>query len=320
MKDIVIGIDLGGTNIKAGAVSPTGTILFHQSTPTNAAQGPEAVADRIAEAALQCRDGVPNGRQRTAGIGIGSPGTIDLGKGIVQFSPNLPGWTDIPLRDMVEKRTGLPCVLENDANAAALGEQWVGAGRGTSSVVIFTLGTGIGGGIVLDGKVWHGFNGVAAEIGHMSIDPHGPKCGCGNTGCIEAYASATAMVRRMKEAIASGQRTSLAARGDRLTAKDIYDAATAGDKAARENMQETGRYLGVAISNIMHILNPEVVVLSGGVTAAGDMLMRPILEEVDKRTLEASRRNVQVLFARLGDDAGVIGTARCFMMSARMPG
>ncbi|MHC5035594.1 MAG: ROK family protein [Planctomycetota bacterium] len=231
------------------------------------------------------------------------------------FSPNLPGWHDIPLRRMVQSGVGLQTVLDNDANVAALGEQWVGAGRGASSLVLLTLGTGIGGGIVLDGRIWHGGAGVAGEIGHMSIDPAGPVCGCGNHGCLEAHASATAMVRRMREAIEGGARSSLASRLADLAAADIHQAALAGDEAARQNVEETGRYLGVGVSNIMHILNPQVIVMSGGVTAAGDMLMAPLLDEVRKRTLAASQKDVRICFAELPNDAGIIGAARCSMLA-----
>jgi len=314
MQEIVIGVDLGGTNIKAGAVRADGKVLVRHSLPTEASKGPEAVADRIADAIRLCIEGVEGGAEATAGVGVGTPGPLDLKEGVVLFAPNLPGWRDIPLKRMVQERVGLPCIVENDANAAALGEQWMGAGHGAGSLVLFTLGTGIGGGIVLGGKVWHGFAGVAAEIGHMSINPDGPQCNCGNRGCIEAYASATGMVRRMREAIAAGADSRLAARAGELTARDIYEAAVAGDEAARENMEKTGFYLGVAIANIMHILNPEVVVLSGGVTGAGDMLLEPIRRTVAERALEAARQGVRVCFSELGGDAGVIGAARSFMV------
>ena len=314
MQDIVIGVDLGGTNIKAGAVSADGKVLYRCRRSTDAFAGPDAVADRIADAARECADSVYEGVGRASGVGIGSPGLIDSRAGDVALATNFAGFTDLPLCRMVEERAGMPCSLENDANAAALGEQWVGAGGGTSSLVMLTLGTGIGGGVVLDGKVWSGFGGVAGEIGHMCIDPDGPPCSCGKRGCIEAFASATGIVRRMKEAIAEGRATGLAGLGDALTSRDIYEAARAGDEAARKNMAMTGRYLGMAISNLMHILNPEVIVMSGGVTGAGEVLMGPIREEVDRRAMDASRENVRVCFAQLGDDAGLIGAARSFMV------
>ena len=313
MQDIVIGADLGGTNIKAAAVDLSGHLLFRCDMPTQAAEGPEAVCDRIADAVRECLAGVENGPQRAAGVGVGSPGPLDLNEGVVLEAPNLPGWVNIPLRANMERRLDLPCVVENDGNAAALAEQWMGVGHGADSLVLFTLGTGIGGGIVLDGRVWHGMSGVAAEMGHMSIDPDGPRCNCGNKGCVEVYASAPAMVRRMREAIDGGAQTSLAARRDAITARDIHQAAVAGDGPALENMRATGFYLGVAVSNIMHILNPRVVAFSGGVTAAGDMLLGPIRDTVLERTIEACRQGVEVCFAALGENAGAIGAARSFM-------
>lgn len=315
MEDLIVGVDLGGTNIKAGLITAAGEIVQRHRLETRPERGPEAVAQTICEAARRCMEtaGVEPGSVR--GLGVGSPGTIDLANGVVLFSPNLPGWGDIPLRRMIEEDIGLPCALDNDANVAALGEQWVGAGQGASSFVLLTLGTGIGGGIVLDGRIWHGGNGVAGEIGHMSINPDGPPCGCGNRGCLEVYASATAMVRRMRQAVERGVESSLGSRLDALTAEDIHKAALAGDQAARQNIETTGRYLGLGVSNIMHILNPRVIAFSGGVTAAGDMLMTPLLDEVQKRTLEASRRDVRVCPAELPNDAGIIGAARCFMLS-----
>jgi glucokinase len=315
MPDLTIGVDLGGTNIKVGLVTAEGKIVRSHRVTTEAQRGPQAVAERICEA---CRDLLAAaGEQLPAvrGVGVGSPGTIDIENGVVLFSPNLDGWNDIPLRQMVEQGLEKDCVVDNDANVAALAEQWVGVGRGTGSLVLLTLGTGIGGGIVLDERIWHGGNGVAGEVGHMSINPDGPRCGCGNRGCLEAYASATAMVRRMREAIEAGTPTSLADRKDELTAALIHGAAVAGDAAARENIEQTGRYLGVGVSNLMHILNPEVVAFSGGVTAAGEMLLEPVRREVEWRTLEASRRDVRISLSALPEDAGLIGAARCFMIA-----
>ncbi len=314
MADLVMGVDLGGTNIKAGVVSPEGEVAARCNAPTHAELGPEAVAGNICETVRRCASRAGVELASLAGIGIGSPGTIDLEAGVVLFSPNLPGWHDIPLREMVRGELGLPCVLDNDGNVAALAEQWRGAGRGASAVVLLTLGTGIGGGIVLDGRIWHGADGVAGEVGHMSINPDGPRCGCGNRGCLEVYGSATAMVRRMKESIAAGAETTLA-EVDELTAREIHRAAVAGDAAARENVEATGRYLAVGVSNLLHLLNPRVVAFSGGVTAAGDMLLNPLVDEVGRRTLGASRRNVRICFSKLPNDAGLLGAARCFMLA-----
>ncbi|MHC4480128.1 MAG: ROK family protein [Planctomycetota bacterium] len=313
-KDLVVGVDLGATNIRAGLVSLSGEVSRRRQAATPAAQGTEAVADAIAAAVRACVS-AGGGGGPVRGVGLGSPGTIDLENGVVLFSPNMPGWRDVPLRSMVERRLELPVALENDANAAALGEQWVGAGRGAPSLVLLTLGTGIGGGIVLGGRIWHGAGGVAGEIGHMCIDPQGPRCGCGSRGCLETYASATAMVARMQRAIRDGVRTSLRDAADELTAARIHRAAVAGDAAARENIEMSGRYLGVGVSNIMHVLNPQVVALSGGVTAAGQMLLEPLLDEVGRRTLAAASEGARICFAELPEDAGLIGAARAFVLA-----
>lgn len=314
MRTIYAGVDLGGTNIKVGLVTEDAELIHRCSLRTRAHEGPEAVAGRICRGLTQCAREADVDPGDLAGVGMGSPGTIDRHSGVVTFSPNLPGWRDVPLRRLVQEATGLPCALENDANAAALAEQWVGAGREASSLVLFTLGTGIGGGIVLDDRVWHGANGVAGEIGHMSINPDGPLCGCGNRGCIEAYASATAMVRRLREAVGAGAETPLASELEQLTARRIHEAAVEGDAVAAENIAQTGRYLGVAVSNIMHALNPRVIAFSGGMTAAGEMLLAPLRDEIARRTMEDSRRDVKICLGQLPETAGIIGAARSFMM------
>jgi glucokinase len=213
---------------------------------------------------------------------------------------------------MIMERLSIPCVLENDANAAAWGEKWVGAGKEVSSMVMMTIGTGIGGGIVIDNKLWRGANNVAAEIGHMVIQMDGPKCNCGNYGCIEAYASATAMVRRFKELLKSGISSSLKDY-DEITAKKINDAALQGDKASLNIIEETGRYLGIAIMNILHVLTPEMSVLAGGMAGSGELLMNPMRQLIQQRAFEASYKNTKIVFSELGNDAGIIGAAGCLL-------
>ncbi|MBM4083444.1 MAG: ROK family protein, partial [Planctomycetes bacterium] len=230
------------------------------------------------------------------------------------FAPNLPGWRNIALCRKVQDALRIPTFLENDANAAAYGEKWVGVGQKVDSLVLFTLGTGIGGGVIINNEVLHGVNDAAAELGHMTVVIDGVKCGCGNRGCVEAYASVPGMVRRMKEAVEKGQPSKLAARikkGQEITGKDIHAAAVKGDAAARAIIEETGMYLGIAAVNMMHIVNPAMVVFAGGMTAAGDMLLNAIRAEVKKRALEASAAKTEILFARVGDDAGLIGSAGC---------
>ena len=314
-QDPVIGVDLGATNTKVGLVQVDGGVVCRCSLATEPRQGPDATAERICRAALDLIRQVGLRVADIRGVGIGSPGAVDAESGVVAFWPNVPSWRAVPLRRLFERRLGLPCVVENDGNAAALAEHWIGVGRGLSSLVLLTLGTGIGGGIVLDGRLWRGASGAAGELGHMSIDPSGLACVCGGRGCLQAYAGAPAIVSRMCQALAAGVPTMLAGHEGELTADLVHQAALADDQAARRNICETGRYLGVAASNLMHVLNPPAVVFSGGVAAAGSMLLNPVKEEVARRTLEASRRGVKLAISAVPDDAGIIGAARRFMLA-----
>jgi len=298
-----------------GLVQADGRVVCRCALPTEPRQGPEATAERICRAALELIRQVGLRVADIRGVGIGSPGAVDAESGVVGFWPNVPSWRAVPLRRLFERGLGLPCVVENDGNAAALAEHWIGVGRGLSSLVLLTLGTGIGGGVVLDGRLWRGASGAAGELGHVSIDPHGPACACGGRGCLQAYASAPAIVSRMRRALTAGVPSVLAGHEGGLTAELVHQAALADDQAARRNICETGRYLGVAASNLMHVLNPQAIVFSGGVAAAGAMLLNPIKEEVARRTLEAGRRGVKLAISAVPGDAGIIGAARCFMLA-----
>ena len=308
-----MGIDLGGTNIKGGVVDGTGRALCRVSIPTEAAEGPEAVADRMAEVARQAVRKSGATWRRVRAVGIGSPGTMDIPAGIVLEPPNLPGWRDVPLRDMVAQRLGVESHLENDANAAAYGEFWVGAGKRVSSLVMFTLGTGIGGGIVVDGKLVDGAHSCSAEVGHHCIQmDNGRRCACGRIGCLEAYASATAVVKRTGEALAAGARSSLSKlrrRGERITAKAVFDAAYAGDRLGRRIVAETARYLAIGAVNLIHIVNPEMVVYTGGMTAAGKPFLDAIGTHIRALAFEVPAAKTRVVYAKLGDSAGFIGAA-----------
>lgn len=312
MGSYVIGIDLGGTNLKAGIVSKDGAIHQRFSVPTKASADPQTISNQIFNLIDDSRNSSILSKSDIIGIGLCSAGLIDKNGETVIFSPNLPQWRNIPIKRLVMERFSLPCVLENDANAAAWGEKWMGAGKESNSLVMITLGTGIGGGIVIDNKLWRGANNVAAEIGHMIIQMDGPKCNCGNFGCIEVYASATAMVRRFKESLQRGT-SSLLQNSSEITAKLINDAAIQGDQASLKILQETGQYLGIALVNIMHILNPELIVLTGGVIGSGDLLMNPIKEVIKQKAFEASSKNTEIVFSKLGSDAGIIGVAGCLL-------
>ncbi|MDE1889241.1 MAG: ROK family protein [Planctomycetota bacterium] len=312
MGNYVIGIDLGGTNLKAGLVDKGGKITHRLSIKTNYNADPQAISNQIFELIDEIIKEARVKKSDIIGVGLGSPGLIDKKGETIIFSPNLPRWRNIPIKLLVTERFNTPCVLENDANAAAWGEKWVGAGKDVSSLVMLTLGTGIGGGIVIGNKLWRGANNVAAEIGHMIIQMDGPKCSCGNNGCIEAYASATAMVRRFKELLKSGVSSSLKDSRE-ITAKIINDAAFQGDKASLDVIEETGRYLGIALVNIMHILNPEMIVLTGGMIGSGELLMNPIRQVTKQKAFEASYKDTKIVFSQLGNDAGIIGAAGCLL-------
>jgi len=315
LGNYVIGIDLGGTNLRTGLVDRNGKIHHRLSIKTENNADPQTISNQIfylIDEIINVGAGLKPAPPNIIGVGLGSPGLVDKKGETILFSPNLPLWRNIPIKRMVSERFSVPCVLENDANAAAWGEKWVGAGKEADSLVMLTLGTGIGGGIIINNKLWRGVNNVAAEIGHMVIQMDGPKCSCGNYGCIEAYASATALVRRFKELLKSGMPSSLKDAGD-VTAKMINDAAFQGDKASLDVIKETGHYLGVALVNIMHVLNPEVIVLTGGMIGSGDLLMNPIKQVIKEKAFEASAKETKIVFSQLGNDAGIIGAAGCLL-------
>ena len=308
MAERVIGIDLGGTNIKAGVIDLEGQVIARVSVQTETDKGRDVIVQNLCTAAEKAAEAAGITKREVRGVGLGVPGTLDLTGGVILFSPNLPCLNEAPIRDLVADGLAVPVVLENDANAAAWGEKWAGAGKGARSLVMFTLGTGIGGGIIINDEIVHGCNNVAAELGHQVLVWDGVRCACGNIGCIETYASCPGMVRRMKEAIKDGASSTL--RGD-FEAADIAQAAQDGDETALRILEETGRMLGAIATNMMHILNPEMVVFAGGMIAAGDLLLQPIRDEVQKRALDASKEKTQVVFAELGGDAGLIGAAGC---------
>ncbi len=305
-----IGIDVGGTAIKGGLVTKTGEVLRRETIPTESRRGPGQVVGRIAALVASQRQ-TPRGADVTA-VGLGVPGIIRRREGVVVASPNLPGWENLPLARLVEAATGLKVLLENDANAAALGEFICGAGRGAGSMVMLTLGTGIGSGIILDGKLWRGADQCAAEIGHTIVSPDGRACGCGQRGCLEAYASATSTAERAKALIEAGQTSSLRAileRGDAITAEDVVRAAGTGDGLALRVWSETCRYLALACVSIQHTLNPDCIVLAGGMSDAGEELRRPVQQEIGRIHSKDFGVVPTVRIAALGNDAGFIGAA-----------
>lgn len=312
-----IGIDLGGTDIKAGLLTADGKLLGRTVVSTRVSEGARAIAARIAQTIRQviktaeleshlCGDI----NQKVIGIGVGAPGLIIADSGIIHFSPNFPGWTDIPLLDYVSAELhdlDIPLYIDNDVNVMVLGELHHGAGVGYDNVVALTLGTGVGGGVVINRTVYHGSWNTAGELGHTVVKPNGRKCGCGNHGCLEAYAGARPIVERTQKQIAQGKKTCL--KPDGLTPKKIAQAASNGDELAQEIFSETGRYIGVALTSIAHILNPQIAVIGGGIATAGEeLLFQHIRSEFTKRTMDIPSE-MEIVSAKLGNDAGLVGAA-----------
>jgi glucokinase len=334
MPKFSIGVDLGGTNLRIAAVDEQGRLMEKVTLGTKTMLGRDHVLNDMCEAIRHASDKFKSSGN-LLGVGIGVPGIIDMQTGMVRESPNLPGWSDYPVRDEIEKRLGAPVILENDANVAAFGEKWLGVGRQVGDMAMLTLGTGVGGGIVLDGKIWHGMTGMAGEFGHMTVDPEGQPCGCGNRGCLEQYASATAIVRMAREAIAAGDAPGLtkAAISDlELSAKEIYNLAIRGDEQAVWIFRKVGRALGIALAAMVNGLNLQMYVIGGGVCSAWDAFSPTIFEELRQRStvyaatgpadplrmsLNASgqveaggERKTIITRALLGSDAGLFGAAR----------
>lgn len=290
-----------------------------RSMPTESDRGAKFVVDRMIEMIrASMKDGAREAgieEDRIIGIGLGSPGPLDRATGTVIETPNL-GWRNFPLRDLVSNAIGLDAVLDNDANAATLGEWWMGAGRGVKMLLGVTIGTGIGGGIVFEGRVFHGASDVAGEVGHMTIDANGRRCNCGSYGCLEAYASGPAIAARAIEGLQAGRPSLMPdmVNGDlsRVTAATVSEAIVAGDIYAAEVMRETAKFLGLGIANLINILNPDMVVVSGGVTRAGEHLFEPLRAEVRRHAFAPAAQACRIGSSELGDMAGVIGAAATY--------
>jgi glucokinase len=319
----IVGVDLGGTNIVVGAMSADGAQhLAVRSIPTSPELGADSVADRIVGsiegAILDAIAETGATRKDFIGVGIGAPGPLDREKGLVVVAPNL-GWKNFPLRDRVSDRLRLPVTLDNDANCATVGEWWQGAARGADNVVGMTIGTGIGGGLILDGKLFHGVSDVAGEIGHTTIDLNGRHCKCGNYGCLEAYASGPAIATRAREVLVREETASLlpsivGGKLESITAETVYKAAQQGDAVASEIVRDTARYLGAGIANLLNILNVDVVVVAGGVTQAGDALFTPLRAEVRRRAFRPAVDATRIVPGELPGTAGVVGAVATFKM------
>jgi glucokinase len=297
MTEYSIGVDLGGTNLRAAAIDRSGKMLAKIAGSTQLSAGREAVVADMVASIRKLREQL--GAGSLAGVGVGVPGFIILEKGIITGSPNLPGFDNFPIRDDIERQLGAPVVLENDANAAALGEKWMGAGRDYNDLVLLTLGTGIGGGIISGGKVLHGFVGMAGELGHTTVVPTGNPCGCGNQGCLEKHASATAVVSMAR----------MMGLGDHLTSEEVYRLAAGGDEKAKAVFIAMGQALGTALATLVSIFNFPLYLLSGGMLPAWDMFAPTMMAECRQRSFVFRNTDTRIDKATLGNEAGLYGAA-----------
>lgn len=320
----ILGIDLGGTKILTAVANTAGKILSRDHSITPAKEGQQAVVKSILESVGRALNQAHIAAADLTAIGVGAPGLSNPETGILFTSPNLPGWKNVPLRDIVEKEFGKRAFLINDANAAAVGELYFGAGRGARNFIYITVSTGIGGGIIIDGKIYTGSIGTAGELGHMVIDDEGPRCNCGNKGCWETLASGTALAREARHKIKEGAATSIMkyADGDieKINAEAIHEAAQAGDKVANELITRTAYYLGVGLANLVNIFNPEVIVIGGGLSNIGDTLLKPAFEEAGRRAFGQAYQAVRFARAELGRNSGVLGAAAFALEQIRTTG
>jgi glucokinase len=320
VRDIFLGVDLGGSNLTAAAISSSGAILHLAKTTTDSHHGVENTIGKIVTVVRQVQSKIPRD-VRVKSIGFGVPGVIDCCRGVVRYSPNLPGWKNVPLAGKLRTALKTDIWIDNDANVAALGEQWLGAGKNHQHVVMYTLGTGVGGGIIINGELTHGSCDGAGELGHMTILPDGPRCGCGNRGCVEALSSGTAIAREGRALVRTRPGSRLArlcgGKPAAVTAKRVFEAARDGDSGARAIIQQAGRYLGIAVANITNLLNPELVIIGGGVSLAGEEFLQYVRREYRRRVLSDLGKCSRVVNAKLGDRAGVFGAARLAMLSKR---
>lgn len=334
MPSFAIGVDLGGTNLRVAVCDSGGKLLEKRTTGTQVSRGRDHVITEMCDDIRVLAAKFKGEGSKLAGIGIGVPGIIELRTGMLRESPNLPGWDNYPVRDEIEQRLGARVILENDANAAAMGEKWLGAGRESdgsgesNDMCMFTLGTGVGGGLILNGRVWHGMTGMAAELGHITIEPDGVKCGCGNRGCVEQYASATAVVRMAREMSESDEAPELATalrENPEFSAKAVYQMALQGDNAAREIFARVGRALGITVAAMINALNLPMFVIGGGVASAWDAFAPAMFEEVRRRSFvyaatapsdtgKIEHDRTIITRALLGSDAGLFGAARLPML------
>jgi glucokinase len=309
----VLSIDLGGTKIITAIISNSSQVIAKEYQLTLADEGPQSVIERMFSAIDHILSLRNMNSSPLASISIAAAGAIDFDKGLITSSPNLPGWHDVPLRDIVKEKYRVNTLIINDASAAALGEHRLGAGRGVSNLIYLTVSTGIGGGIIINGKLYSGQRGSAGEIGHMTIDVNGPRCNCGNIGCFEVLASGTAVAKEAIRRIRQGERSSLieivAGKIENITAEKVEVAARGGDSLASEIISRAATYLGIGMVNLVNIFNPEMIIVGGGMSNMGDLLLNPARQVVKERAFQLAAQAVRIVPAQLGEDAGVLGAA-----------
>ena len=303
---LVFASDLGGTYMRGALIDDRGKIHVQLKRETPHGSSPNCIVNALVDAARECQRRV--GINNIAAAAVMVPGTVSKDNTFIVQAPNLTSLSNFALKAAIEQELGCPTVLENDANAAAVGELWLGAARGALSVICITLGTGVGGGIILDGKLWRGVDGSAGEIGHASVEASGPDCKCGSRGCLEMFASGTALVRMARESLSRFPDTIV--QEQCLSAAKIYDAAKSGDELALMVFRKAGEYLGVGLANLINILGPEVIVIGGGVANGWDLFERPMREEIKKRAIPSAATAVKISVAECGDNAGLLGAAR----------
>ncbi|HYT91950.1 MAG TPA: ROK family protein [Gemmataceae bacterium] len=312
---IWVGLDVGGTNMKGGVVEDSGRVLSAVNLPTEAYRGQEFGLQRMCETIREAVKAAGLRMDQVSAIGVATPGTMDIPGGMILDPPNLKPWRNVPVRQHIHDTFKLPTAFQNDANAAAYGEFWIGAGKDVHSMVLFTLGTGVGCGIIIGDLIIEGEHSHGAEVGHMKIEITNPRqCGCGRWGCLEAYASATAVVKRTLDALGHcGGKSSLSEllnQGE-ITSRDIFDAAAKGDALADKIVEETAFYLAVGAMNMMHTIDPDMVVFAGGMIAAGESFLARIRKHVKELAFPVPAEKTQISYAKLGNDAGFIGAAAC---------
>jgi glucokinase len=298
----VIGIDLGGTNLKIGAILADGEVLYRKRIPSGVEEGRDVTIKRLLYAVEEVRFHVKG--KRLAGIGLGIAGAILVKKGVVVQAPNLPGWEDFNIKEELTEKLQWPLFIDNDANAFAIGEGWRGAARYSNNFCCITLGTGIGGGIVLNGELWHGIDGTAGEIGHMIVEPEGIPCNCGGNGCLEMYASARALVRMAKE----GKNDMTEEIADNITADDIARLARSGIPYYNQIFLRLAGYLGIGMADLVNLLNVEMIVIGGGLSKSCDLFLDTAREVMLRRSFKVAGERVKVLPAELGVDGGMLGS------------